>query len=63
MSAKYRVPALVALTSLILSAPAGAISVGQTAPDFVVENVATGQGFAISDYPGKIVVLVFFAWW
>jgi hypothetical protein len=45
----------------------GAVSVGQTAPDFTVQALGddgqAGDMVSLSDYAGKIVVLDLFATW
>jgi hypothetical protein len=57
-----RVRLLVALLAAILAVPgaASAIQIGQTAPDFLLEDIQTGAGFSLSDQAGKAVVVIFF---
>ncbi len=60
MQKHYAKTAALALT-ILLSLPAGAIEVGQTAPDFdLAGNLAAVK---LSDYKGKTVYLDFWASW
>lgn len=43
------------------AAPALAIRVGETAPDFLAEDVRTGEPVSLGDHEGRVVVLIFFA--
>lgn len=58
MRTRFLAAALVAL--LAIPGAASAIKVGQTAPDFLLEDVRTGQPISLSAQAGKVVVLVFF---
>jgi len=64
---QHRRPPLILVFLLLvlcgLPGTVSALNLGMTAPDFVVEDIATGQGLSMSEYAGKIVVLVFFAHW
>jgi peroxiredoxin len=51
--------AVVALTALVAPARAGALDVGQTAPDFKLASTF-GNDIALSDYRGKKWVLLEF---
>lgn len=56
---------MTALLVLALWAPsaAQAIRLGDAAPDFLLEDIATGSPVAMSDYLGKVTVVVFWAHW
>jgi peroxiredoxin len=45
-----------------LALPAGAATVGQTAPDFTIKDLSQKK-IKLSDFKGKVVILNFFATW
>ena len=51
------------LALIIAAAPlnALAVEVGHQAPDFTLPNFVTGEPTALSDYSGKVVILIWFA--
>jgi|GEM_PF-1923077 len=51
------------LLLLMLPVTGFALGVGDPAPDFLLEDIPTGEPIALSDYAGRTVVLVFYAWW
>jgi hypothetical protein len=52
---------LLAGLSLLAATPAGAVSVGETAPDFLVQNVNSGDSpIILSSYRGQVVLLTLF---
>ena len=55
--------ALVFALLAVIPGAALAIGVGETAPDFLLEDVRTGDPISLADERGNVVVLVFFAWW
>ena len=52
---------VIALLLVLFNAPAQAIEVGDTAPDFTLEEVA-GDTIALSSLNGRVVLLYFFGW-
>lgn len=54
-----RILLLVLVISLV-ALPAGALEVGDVAPDFITEDLQGGPPITISGYSGQVVVLVFF---
>jgi hypothetical protein len=57
---RLRLPTLLLLGALLFPVSALAIKAGQTAPDFLLEDVRTSESISLADQAGKAVVLVFF---
>lgn len=64
MGIKFVKTLIVALMIFLLGACArvGAIEIGQTAPDFTLEDL-NGKAVKLSEFKGKVIMLDFFASW
>ena len=51
---------LLILSPALTALPAVAVQIGETAPDFLTENLQGGAPITISGHDNQVVVLVFF---